>query len=206
MQTPFLGARTVAVPAVWSNTTQQEHTMTTFISTTPHQGQLNLPRTITVGAIGGGVAGMMMAMVEMAYGAFADGHTLWDAPMAIWAFVAGSDQFGAPSDHVGAIVLGMGGHLANSMMLGVAFALLMAVVVKKQGVMASVALGTMFGIATWVVMRYLVLPLNAGTADLFTGAAVSPQWLWYLAHAAFGMTLGLIFARHHAADSARTTA
>ena len=180
--------------------------MATLHSTTAHQGSLNLPRTITVGAIGGGVAGMMMAMIEMAYGAFADGHTLWDAPMAIWAFVAGSDQFGPPSDHVGAIVLGMGGHLANSMMLGVAFALLMAVVVKKQGVLASAALGTMFGIAAWVVMRYLVLPLNAGTADLFTGAAVSPQWLWYLAHAAFGMTLGLIFARHHAADSARTGA
>ena len=179
--------------------------MTTLHSTTAHQGSINLPRTITVGAIGGGIAGMMMAMIEMAYGAFADGHTLWDAPMAIWAFVAGSDQFGAPSDHVGAIVLGMGGHLANSMMLGVAFALLMAVVVKKQGVLASVALGTMFGIATWVVMRYLVLPLNAGTADLFTGAAVSPQWLWYLAHAAFGMTLGLIYARHHAAAPARTT-
>ncbi|ANH39610.1 hypothetical protein I601_3203 [Nocardioides dokdonensis FR1436] len=180
--------------------------MTTLHPTTTHQGSLDLPRTITAGAIGGGVAGMMMAMIEMAYGAFADGHTLWDAPMAIWAFVAGSDQFGAPSEHVGAIVLGMGGHLANSMMLGVAFALLMAVVVKKQGVLASVALGTMFGIATWVVMRYVVLPLNAGTADLFTGAAVSPQWLWYVAHAAFGMTLGLIYARHHAADSARPTA
>lgn len=180
--------------------------MTTLHSTTAHQGSLDLRRTITVGAIGGAVAGMMMAMIEMAYGAIADGHTLWDAPMAIWAFVAGSDQFGAPSDHVGAIVLGMGGHLANSMMLGVAFALLMAVVVKKQGVLISVALGAMFGIATWVVMSYLVLPLNDGTADLFTGSAVSPQWLWYLAHAAFGMTLGLIVARHHAAVSTRTAA
>ena len=180
--------------------------MTTLHSTTARQWSFDLSRTITVGAIGGGVAGTMMAMIEMAYGAFADGHTLWDAPMAIWAFLAGSDQFGAPSDHVGAIVLGMIGHLANSMMLGVAFALLMAVVIKKQGVLASVALGTMFGIATWVVMRYVVLPLNADTADLFTGAAVSPQWLWYLAHAAFGMTLGLVYARHHAAASTRTTA
>ena len=181
--------------------------MTTLHSTTTHQRSLNLPRTITVGAIGGGVAGMMMAMIQMAYGAVAHGHTLWDAPMAIWASVAGRDQFGAPSDHVGAIVLGMGGHLANSMMLGVAFALLMAVLVKTHGVMASAALGTMFGIAVWIVMRYLVLPLNDSTADLFTGGAVSPQWLWYLAHAAFGMTLGLIYARHHAAaDPARTSA
>ena len=53
----------------------------------------------------------------------------------------------------------------------------------------------MFGVATWVFMRYVVLPLNGGTADLFTGTAVSPQWLWYLAHAAFGMTLGLVYFR-----------
>ena len=140
----------------------------------------------------------MMAMIEMIYGAFADGHTLWDAPMAIWAFVAGTDQFGEPSDHVGAIILGMGGHMANSMMLGVAFALLMAVVSKRQDLMTSLGLGTMFGIAVWVVMRYLVLPLN-DAGDLLSGTAVSPQWLWYLAHAVFGMILGLIYARHQAA-------
>ncbi len=180
--------------------------MATQDSTMTHAGSFNLRRTITVGAIGGAIAGMMMAMIEMAYGAIADGHTLWDAPMAIWAFVAGSDQFGAPSDHVGAIVLGMGGHLANSMMLGVAFTLLMATLVKSQGVMAPLALGTMFGVAVWVVMRYLVLPLNDGTADLFTGVTVSPQWLWYLAHAAFGMTLGLVYARHHTATNSAPTA
>ncbi len=180
--------------------------MATQDSTATHAGSFNLPRTLTVGAVGGGVAGMMMAMIEMAYGAFADGHTLWDAPMAIWAFVVGRDQFGVPSDHVGAIILGMGGHLANSMMLGVAFTLLMATLVKSQGVMAPLALGTMFGVAVWVVMRYLVLPLNDGTADLFAGATVSPQWLWYLAHAVFGMTLGLVYARHHTATNSAPTA
>ena len=180
--------------------------MATQNATTTRTSSLDLRRTVAVGAVGGAIAGMMMAMIEMAYGAIADGHTLWDAPMAIWAFAAGSDQFGAPSDHVGAIVLGMGGHLANSMMLGVAFALLMATLVRRGGVMAPLALGTMFGVAVWVVMRYVVLPLNDGTAELFTGATVSPQWLWYLAHAAFGMTLGLIYARHHTAHSPHATA
>ncbi len=175
-------------------------------STTTHQASHDLPRIIAVGAVGGAIAGMLMTMIEMAYGAFANGHTPWDAPMAIWAFVAGSDQFGAPSDHLGAIVLGMGGHLANSMVLGVAFTVVAAVLVKKQGVMAPVALGTMFGVAVWVVMRHVVLPLNDGTADLFTGAAVSPQWVWYLAHAAFGMILGLVYARHHAAANSAHTA
>ncbi len=47
-----------------------------------HPGAFDLRRTITVGAIGGATAGTVMAMIEMAYGAIADGHTLCDAPMA----------------------------------------------------------------------------------------------------------------------------
>jgi uncharacterized membrane protein YagU involved in acid resistance len=162
-----------------------------------------LPVVATIGALGGAVAGMMMAMVEMIYGGLADGHTIWDAPMAIWAWVAGSDQFGAPSDHVGAIVLGMGGHLANSMMLGVGFAVLAAVLVRRSDTMTSVALGTMFGLLVWVGTRYVLLPLNDSAADLFTGSAVSPQWLWWLAHSVFGMTLGLVYARLAARSSSK---
>jgi len=177
--------------------------MATLHASTTARRSVSLAEIGTIGAIAGAVGGMMMAMVEMVYGGLANGHTLWDAPMAIWAFVGGSDQFGAPSDHVAAIVLGMGGHLANSMMLGVAFAVLTAVVVRKPGVMTAVALGTMFGLAVWVVMRYVVLPLNTGTSDLFTDGSVSPQWIWYLAHAVFGMTLGLVFVRLRAARDAR---
>jgi len=181
--------------------------MATLHASTTARRFVSLVEIGTIGAIAGAVGGMMMAMVEMVYGGLAHGHTLWDAPMAIWAFVGGSDQFGAPSDHVTAIVLGMGGHLANSMMLGVAFAVLTALIVRKPGVMTSVALGTMFGLAVWVVMRYFVLPLNAGNSDLFTDGSVSPQWIWYLAHAVFGMTLGLVYVRLRAArDTRHTTA
>jgi hypothetical protein len=169
--------------------------MATLHSTATNKGSLSLSSIITIGAVGGAVAGMMMAMVEMVYGGFAHGHTIWEAPMAIWAWVAGSDQFGAPSDHVGAIVLGLGGHMANSMMLGVVFAALTALLVRKPGVLTPVALGTMFGLAVWVVMRYALLPLNGGASDLFTGASVSPEWLWWLAHGVFGMTLGLAYFR-----------
>ncbi len=71
----------------------------------------------------------------------------------------------------------------------------------------AVVTGTLFGIAVWVVMRYLVLPLNAGTADPFTGATVSPQWLWYLATPRPVLALGLAYPRHHAAtNSSRTPA
>ena len=50
--------------------------MATQHLTRTHTGSLDLRRTITVGAVGGAIAGMMMAMIEMAYGAIADGHTL----------------------------------------------------------------------------------------------------------------------------------
>lgn len=181
--------------------------MATLHAPTTAQRSVSLVETGTIGAIAGAAGGMMMAMVQMVYGGLAGGHTIWDAPMAIWAFVGGSDQFGAPSDHVGSIVLGMGGHLANSMMLGVAFAVLAALVVRTPGAMAPVALGTMFGVAVWIVMRYVVLPLNSGTSDLFTDGSVSPQWIWYVAHAAFGMTLGLgYYALRLVRDARRATA
>ncbi|MEX2210364.1 MAG: hypothetical protein WD689_01175 [Gaiellaceae bacterium] len=69
-----------------------------------------MKRVLTIGTLGGMLAGMMMAAVEMLYGWLSEAHTFWDAPMAIWAWVAGLDWFGEPADHVGSIVLGIGGH------------------------------------------------------------------------------------------------
>jgi len=103
-------------------------------------GQRAAPaRVVVIGAIGGMIAGMMMAMVEMIYGWLSDAHTLWDPPMAIWAWVAGMDNFGSPGDHIGSIVLGMAGHMVNSMMVGVVFAALMVYVVKVRDIVTPVA-------------------------------------------------------------------
>lgn len=180
--------------------------MATLHASTTAQRSSSLLGVATIGAVGGAIAGMMMAMVEMVYGGLASGHTIWDAPMAIWAQVAGRDQFGAPADHISAIALGMGGHMANSMMLGVAFAVLAALLVRSRSAMAPVALGTMFGLAVWVVMRYVLLPINGGTSDLFAGSTVSPQWVWWLAHGVFGMTLGAFYLRHRGLTGRRATA
>lgn len=104
-------------------------------------GGVSPSRVVVIGAVGGAIAGMMMAMIQMIYGLVADGHTLWDAPMAIWAWVGGIDNFGAPGDHIGAIVLGLGGHMANSMMIGAGFALLLSYVFKPRGLMTPVIPG-----------------------------------------------------------------
>ncbi len=160
-------------------------------------------RVLAVGAIGGMIAGMMMAMVEMLYGWASDAHTFWDAPMAIWAWVAGIEHFGAPENHVGPIILGLGGHMMNAMMAGIMFAVtatvLVALLRRRKGIdprvldLAAIMLGVAYGLGLWAIMRYAILPLNQGEDDLFTTSLVSPQWVWWLAHGVLGMTAGMIF-------------
>jgi hypothetical protein len=161
-------------------------------------------RVLIIGSIGGMVAGMMMAMVEMLYGWASSAHTFWDAPMAIWAWVGGRNHFGAPGNHVGPIILGLGGHMMNSMTAGVMFAALatglVAVLRRRRSLdprvldLAPVMLGVAYGLAFWAVMRYGVLPLRRDReAHLFTQSLVSPQWVWWLAHAVLGMTAGMAF-------------
>lgn len=149
-------------------------------------------RILVIGAVGGTIAGMMMATVEMIYGWLSDEHTFWDAPMAIWAWVAGLDWFGAPGDHVDSIVLGIGGHMMNSMLVGIVFAAL-ATALRPRSALTSIVVGIAYGLAVWVAMRYLVLPLNDPESTLFTTGRVSPQWAWWLSHAALGMTAGLVY-------------
>lgn len=151
-----------------------------------------LPRVLAVGAGGGMVAGMMMAAVEMLYGWVSSAHTAWDAPMAIWSYVAGLEHFGRPANHVGPIVLGMGGHMTNAMVVGVVFAGAMALV-RPRGDLAPVMIGVAYGLALWALMRYVLLPIHSPEDRLFTADAVSPQWVWWVAHAALGMTAGVVY-------------
>ncbi len=157
-------------------------------------GQAQSPlRVVVIGAIGGAIAGMMMAAIEMIYGWLSDAHSLWDAPMGVWAWVGGLDDFGTPGDHVGSIVLGLAGHMANSMMIGVVFAALMFYVIGARDLITPVILGVVYGLVVWVVMRYAVLPLRSPEDTLFTKDLVSPQWVWWVAHAALGMTAGIYY-------------
>lgn len=149
-------------------------------------------RIVVIGATGGAIGGMMLALIEMLYGWLSDSHTIWDAPMAIWAWVGGSEHFGSPANHVGPIILGLGGHMMNAMMIGIGFAMLMAVL-RPRGTITPVMIGVAYGLGVWAVMRYLLLPLNGGESDLFTTSLVSPQWVWWLGHAVLGMTSGIFY-------------
>ncbi len=147
-------------------------------------------RMMLVGAAGGMAAGMMMAAVEMIYGWASSAHTAWDAPMGIWAYIAGLNHFGQPANHIGPIVLGLGGHMMNSMIIGVVFVALMRMLRNPPG---ALMLGTGYGVGLWALMRYVFLPLNMPNDRLFTTSMISPQWTWWVAHVALGMTAGVVY-------------
>src|SRR4051794_41425371 len=78
-------------------------------------------RILLLGALAGSLAGLMMAGVEMIYGWASPVHSVWDAPMAIWAYVGGLNHFGHPANHIGSIVLGIGGHKMKAIFLAIVF-------------------------------------------------------------------------------------
>jgi hypothetical protein len=162
--------------------------------------RFDVRRIVLLGAAGGIVAGMMMALTEMIYGWASSAHTAWDAPMAIWAWIVGLNHFGQPANHIGPIVLGLGGHMMNSMIAGVIFISLLSML-RLRNELAAIMLGVAYGLLLWVVMRYGILPLRTSTKALFTTSMVSPQWVWWLAHALLGMTAGTFYV---AVSRART--
>src|SRR6266542_3767266 len=130
-------------------------------------------RTILVGVAAGAAAGMMMAAVEMIYGWASSAHTAWDAPMGIWAYIGGLDHFGHPANHIGPIVLGDGGHMMNSMIVGIVFVAVMRMLRNPPG---TLLLGTAYGVGVWALMRYVLVPINTPEDRLFTTSLISPQW------------------------------
>lgn len=147
-------------------------------------------RTFVVGVVVGAGAGLAMAAVEMIYGWASSAHTAWDAPMGIWAYIGGLNHFGRPVDHIGPIVLGIGGHMLNAIFVAVAFVALMRVLRNPPGV---VILGTAYGAGLWALQRYVLLPINTPEDRLFTTGLISPLWVWWIAHLALGATIGLVY-------------
>src|SRR3954465_6093841 len=90
-------------------------------------------RILLLGALAGSLAGLMMAGVEMIYGWASPVHSLWDAPLAVLAFVGGLDHFGHPGNHIGPIVRGIGGHMMNSIFVAIVFVALMRILKAPPG-------------------------------------------------------------------------
>jgi hypothetical protein len=156
----------------------------------PKLGNAPTRRTLLVGAAAGTAAALAMAAVEMIYGWASSAHTAWDAPMGIWSDIGGLDHFGRPVNHIGPIVLGIGGHMLNAIFVAVVFVALMRVLRNPPG---AVILGAGYGAGLWALQRYVFLPINTPEDRLFTTGVISPQWVWWIAHLALGTTIGLVY-------------
>lgn len=130
------------------------------------------------------VASVAMAMVEMLYeGMFGAGF--WSAPVFIAATVLRSVQSVALPVVFSAtpVALGLIGHMMNSMVLGVVFALLLG----KQSVsrIVSMTVGVAYGLSVFVLMWFVVLPLIDPVM-----LNLNP-YVFAMAHVVWGAVLGL---------------
>jgi hypothetical protein len=86
-------------------------------------------------------------------------------------------------------------HMANSAILGVAFAALAKALPKySSSVGRSTALGAVYGIVLWVVLAALVMPVWLGAVG-FAGAPALPNFnpMSLVGHLVYGIALGAAY-------------
>jgi len=165
-----------------------------------HHGAGQTASTLTrTGAIAGLAGGMMMAMWQMVVGAIAQVPTavpgihtsFWTAVTSIPSVVFGQGWFHGSFDF-GAVFLGLMGHMMNSMMLGVVgVGLATTLLGHRPSVARAMAFGMMFGLILEVVIVNLIVNQVQTVNTLYTS---TPEWSWFVAHAMFGATVGLVGA------------
>ncbi len=133
------------------------------------------------------VAGMAFAMWAMFVAIFAS--KLWAPPQGIAQSVGIGSQ-GWDFQFV-PFILGMMGHMMNSIIIGLVF-LAIAAALRLRGVVL-VAAGMMYGVVVYLVMYY---PILRGILSNTSGSFLTsnPEWSWVLGHVMYGMILGLLLA------------
>ena len=150
--------------------------------------ETTMTRTNWGRAFGGGiVAGIVAGLVLAAYLVgmnVVDGKDIW-LPLKGAGVPLIGDRATQPGFDLNAILVGAGAHFGISIIWGLLFAMLF----KGASKLGTVTLGAVWGIAVWLVMYYLVLPL-AGMAHL---TKMVPVGQAVLTHVIFGLILGLAF-------------
>ncbi len=133
------------------------------------------------------VAGMAFAMWAMLVAIFAS--KLWAPPQGIAQSVGIGSQ-GWDFQFV-PFILGMMGHMMNSIIIGLVF-LAIGAALRLRGIVLVVA-GMIYGIVVYLLMYYPVLRgiLSSTSGSFLTS---NPEWSWVLAHVMYGMILGLLLA------------
>ena len=154
------------------------------IQSTGHVTRFDAKAAILPGAIGGLAGGMAMAMFSMITATSRDGF--WAPVRGITSVVFGDEHYGGGFDFF-PVAVGAAGHMMNSMMLGVVFAVLAGVLLTRASATVLTAAGAVFGLMVWAVMVGGVAQA-AQSSDLFVDSV--PQWAWVAGHMMFGAITG----------------
>jgi len=144
-------------------------------------------RQIVAGAVGGLIGGMAMAMFAMLLAIGRDGF--WSPVRGIASVVFGDSHYGGGFD-APSVVVGVAGHMMNSLVLGIVFAVAATLLFRKARPMTVWMLGAMYGLAVWVVMMLGVVHGLQGS-NLLVDAL--PAWGWAVAHVMFGVVTAMVF-------------
>ncbi|MHB8718668.1 MAG: hypothetical protein ACYDAC_07220 [Candidatus Dormibacteria bacterium] len=173
---------------------------TTHFTTPPSVRTAHSP-SLTRGTVGGVllagmVAGMMFGMLQMIVEAVI-GQGFW-SPLRYIAsvFTLGSNT--DPSFAIGPVIVGLGGHMMNSIVLGAVFAALVWKLLRNPVALAMA--GMMWGAILFVVTWWAVLPTIDPAMRLVNG-----PW-FFVSHLVYGMVLGLGLAVVRRVSQARQPA
>ena len=143
--------------------------------------------TVVRAGAAGVIAGLPLAVWLMFVAIFTS--VVWAPPQGIAQAVgighAGHDFQLLP------FILGLMGHLTNSVILGLIF-LAIAVAFNLRG-LATVLVGAIYGVVAYTIIYWVLLRgLLSGTSGSFLSA--DPLWSVIIGHLVFGAVLGLLFA------------
>jgi hypothetical protein len=162
----------------------------------PRRASVAATKVLQVGALAGMASGFIMAAWQMVVAAIAQNptavhgihQTLWTPPEGIWSVVFGVRHFHG-SFHFIPVFGGIVGHMGNSLILGImGVALLTAILDRRPNPVAAAAIGAAYGIAVEAILINWIV----NTQKIQTLYSSTPHWSWWVGHAIFGATLGLL--------------
>jgi len=162
----------------------------------PRRASVAATNVLQVGALAGMASGFIMAAWQMVVAAIAQNptavhgihQTLWTPPEGIWSVVFGVGHFHG-SFHFMPVFGGIVGHMANSLILGImGVALLTAILDRRPNPVAAAMIGAAYGIA----VEAIIINWIVNTQKIQTLYSSTPHWSWWVGHAIFGATLGLL--------------
>lgn len=135
------------------------------------------PRIFAVGLIAGIAFGMMEMLIEALIG-----RGFW-SPLRYIAsvFTLGKDT--DPGFSLIPVIVGLMGHMMNSIILGMVFALLISTLIRSAA--ALVVAGMAYAAAVFLALWYVILPVIDPAMKLVNGPG------FFISHLMYGLMLGV---------------